>query len=199
MINLIDFLKATLRGGFFVVLPIVIVILVIIEAVDLVITVFGPITELLPVDEIGGVEAATGIALLILLLICFLIGLAMKMPIGVRFGSWLHHTVFSRIPGYTMVKQLTQGFSGDLDEGSLLRPAVVTMPLESLVLAFIVEEHTNGDFTIFIPAVPAPNIGRIEYVHADRVRKLDVPPSSVANSIMQWGVGSGALFRRSPD
>lgn len=197
MTDLIDFLKTTLRGGFFVVLPIVIVILLIIEAVDLVIAVFGPVTELLPVDEIGGVEAATGVALLILLLICFLIGLAMKMPIGVRFGSWLNRTVLSRIPGYTMVKQLTQGFSGDLDETSLLQPAVVTMPLESLVLAFIVEEHSNGDFTIFIPSVPTPNIGRIEYVHGDRVRKLDVPPSSVANSIMQWGVGSGALFRSS--
>jgi len=76
---------------------------------------------------------------------------------------------------------------------------VVTMPLESLVLAFIVEEHSNGDFTIFIPAVPTPNIGRIEYVHARRVRKLDVPASSVANSIMQWGIGSGAWFCRPPE
>jgi uncharacterized membrane protein len=199
MTNLIDFLKTTLRGGFFVVLPIVIVILVIIEAVDLLIVVFSPITELLPVDEIGGIEVATAVAVLILLLMCFLIGLAMKMPIGVRFGSWLNHTVFSRIPGYTMVKELTQGFSGDAAERSLLQPAVVTMPLESLVLAFIIEEHNNGDFTIFIPAVPTPNIGRIEYVHADRVRKLDVPASSVANSMMQWGVGSGAWFHRSPD
>ncbi len=199
MPNLIDFLKATLRGGFFVVLPIVIVTVLIVEALDLVIAVFGPITELLPVDEIGGIEVATAVAALLLLLICFLIGLTMKMPIGVRFGSWLYHTVFNRIPGYTMVKELTQGFSGDLGEGSLLRPAVVTMPLESLVLAFIVEEHRNGDFTIFIPAVPTPNIGRIEYVPADRVRKLDVPPSSVANSIMQWGVGSAAWFRRPVD
>ncbi len=181
------------------VLPIVIVIMLIMEAVDLVIAVFGPITELLPIDEIGGIEIATAVALLILLLICFLIGLAMKMPIGVRVGCWLNNTVLSRIPGYTMVKELTQGFSGDVSEGSLLQPAVVTMPLESLVLAFIVEEHSNGDFTIFIPAVPTPNIGRIEYVQAERVRKLDVPPSTVANSIMQWGVGAGALFQRSPD
>ncbi len=199
MPNLLDFLKATLRGGFFVVLPFVVVVLLIIEAVDLVIAVFGPITKLLPVDEIGGIEVATAVAVLMLVLICFLIGLAMKMPMGVRFGSWLNRTVFNRIPGYTMVKELTQGFSGDVDAGGLLRPAVVTMPLDSLVLAFIVEEHNNGDFTIFIPAVPTPNIGRIEYVHADRVRKLDAPASSVANSIMQWGVGSGALFRRSPD
>jgi uncharacterized membrane protein len=196
MTNLIDFLKTTLRGGFFVVLPIVIVILVIIEAVDLVIAVLGPITDLLPVDEIGGIEIATIFAVLILLAICFLIGLAMKMTVGARVGSWLNHTVFNRIPGYTMVKEVAQRFSGDAVEGSLLQPAVVTMPLESLVLAFIVEEHANGDFTIFVPAVPTPSIGRIEYVPKDRVRKLDVPASSVANSIMQWGVGSETWFQR---
>lgn len=104
--------------------------------------------------------------------------------------------VFKRIPGYIMVKQLTQGFSGDEVEGSLLQPAVVTTPLESLVLAFTIEEHGNGDFTIFISTVPTPNIGRTEYVQADRVRKLDVPASGVANSMMQWGVGSGTWCSR---
>ena len=43
------------------------------------------------------------------------------------------------------------------------------------MLAFIVEEHDNGDHTVLIPNAPTPMIGTLHHVRRDRVRTLDVP------------------------
>ncbi len=53
-----DFLKTTIAGGFFVLLPIVLVVLITQETITLASDLIGPIAEQLPVEEVGGVVSA---------------------------------------------------------------------------------------------------------------------------------------------
>ena len=81
---------------------------------------------------------------------------------------------------------------------SLKAGVAVATIRDSDMLAFIVEEHDNGDFTVFVPSAPTPTIGSVHCMRPEKVRKLDVPMSAAVNSLMQWGIGSKELFAQRP-
>ena len=190
-----QFFKTTVVGGFFVVLPVVLVVFLLAEALGLLFELIDPVAQELPVQSLGGIEVAYLIAFFFVIGMCFVTGLVMGTNIGMRVGAWLSQNVLSYVPGYDLINSLTRRISGTA-EGSLFSPAVITMPLQdTMVLAFIVEEHDNGDFSVLIPTAPNPTVGSIQYVKKERVHQLDVPLSQVVNCITQWGIGSKALFR----
>ncbi|HEY3186986.1 MAG TPA: hypothetical protein VGJ70_05905, partial [Solirubrobacteraceae bacterium] len=60
---------------------------------------------------------------------------------------------------------------------------------------FVVEEHPDGRYTVFVPAVPTPAVGAVYIMDRRRVHLLDVPFAHAVRSITQWGAGSGELLR----
>jgi len=189
-----DFVKTCILGGFLGVLPILLAVFVLVEAIDLLGAVTGPVVELLPVEELGGVEVASVLALVIILLACFGMGLLLRT----RFGSWgqdvLERTVLNRLPGYTILKSVSRRVGG-LEEGTVFSAALADIHgTEAWAWALIVEEHDGGYFTILLPNAPTPTVGTLYYVSSERVRPLDVPVGSVLNCIMQWGIGSKDLL-----
>ena len=194
MNRVIEFFKITIVGGFFVVLPVVLVAFLITEAFGLLVMIIDPVAMKFPVQSLGGIELAYLLVFLLFVGLCFITGLLMGTHIGLRFGGWLSQNVLTYLPGYDLVKSLTRRISGDAED-SRFSPAVVKMPLqETMMLGFVVEEHANGDFSVLIPTAPNPTVGSISYVKKDRVHQLDVPLSEVINCIAQWGVGSKELF-----
>jgi uncharacterized membrane protein len=64
---------------------------------------------------------------------------------------------------------------------------------DALVPAFIIEEHDDGRFTVFVPSVPTPFAGAVYVLNAARVHPIDVPFAQALQSISKWGSGSKAL------
>lgn len=192
MKRIVEFIKTSVIGGFFVILPVALILFLLVELAEIVILITEPVTEHLPIETLGGIEVATLVAILLILAACFVTGLAMRTQIGIRFGELIERFGLNRLPGYTLLKSLTQSFSG-IKEGSTFSVAVATIR-DSDVLCFIVEEHDNGDFTVFVPTAPAPTIGTVYCLKREKVRKLDVPMGKAAECIMHWGIGSKELF-----
>lgn len=84
MKKLLAFLKTTILGGIFVMLPIVLIFLAFVEAYDLVVLVSTSITDLLFPGYITKSWISILIALGLLILISFILGLVMKSDIGPR-------------------------------------------------------------------------------------------------------------------
>ena len=194
MKKLAAFFKTTLIGGLVVIVPIVLTVLILIEAVDLVLDVLRPIIEMLPDQTIAGVTIATLIALGLVLGACFAAGLMLRSKRGAAITDWIEKKVLGLVPGYNMFRNIVRRVANIQDTADLM-PAVVNTIPGTQVLAFIIEEHENGDCTVFIPSSPALTVGSIQHVIAEKVRKLDVPIQQVANCIMEWGAGSKPLFR----
>lgn len=192
MKRIVEFIKTTVIGGLFVMLPVALILFLVVELVGMVGLITEPVTEHLPVETLGGIEIATVVALLLILAACFVTGLAMRTQIGVRLGQLIERFGLNRIPGYTLLKSLTWSFAG-VQEGSTFSVAVATIR-DSEVLGFIIEEHDNGDFTVFVPTAPTPTIGTVYCLKREKVRKLDVSMATAAECIMHWGIGSKALF-----
>ena len=45
---------------------------------------------------------------------------------------------------------------------------------DGLVMAFVVERHDDGAFTVFVPSVPTPAAGAVFIVPKERVHLVDV-------------------------
>lgn len=189
-----DFVKTCILGGFLGVLPMLLAAFVLVEAVDLLGAVTAPVVELLPAEELGGVEVASLLALTLILLACFLAGALLRTG----FGSWAQElaerSVLNRMPGYTILKSISRRVGG-VEEGTVFSAALADIHgTEAWVWAIIVEEHESGYFTLLLPNAPTPTVGTLYYVASDRVRRLDVPVGAVLNCIMQWGIGSKELL-----
>ena len=101
-----------------------------------------------------------------------------------------------RLPGYALIRSLTQRLAGQGDE-TAWKPALVEIE-EALVPGFIIEEHEDGHYTVFVPSVPTPFAGAVYILTPARVHPVDVPFTQAVRSISRWGAGSRDLMAAMP-
>jgi uncharacterized membrane protein len=197
MRNLMEFFKTTIIGGFLVLLPVVAALALIGIAVNGVVHVIGPLAVKLPVKTVGGYAAVTILAVLLILGFCFLAGLLVQLRLGQLFQNWLEVHLLQRLPGYTMIKNLTRQVAGR--EGTEFAPALIDLyNSEARVIGLIIEELADERLTVFVPISPTSTLGQVYILPSRRVEKLNVRFLDVANTLTQWGVDSKKIFPAAP-
>jgi len=78
----LQFVSRTVVRGFLVVLPIVLVLLVLIETVEMAEILTAPLVGLFDLERVWGFELSMVISILLVVLVCFLAGLVMATSIG---------------------------------------------------------------------------------------------------------------------
>ena len=189
------FVKATVVGGFFVILPVALILILLGEVYSVITAMLEPIVDLFPVDDIGGVPVAMVLSVLLLVALCLVAGLAVRTRAGAKANQWMEDTIFSQVPGYRAVRGLTRQLTGQQAEETF-KPAVVQIEDEVYTLAFLVEEHGNGYCTVMIPNPPTAMAGPLRCVRTERVKRLDSSLGEVFDCLTYWGVGSGPLFKK---
>jgi uncharacterized membrane protein len=187
MKTITKFLKVTLVGGLLVVLPVWVSLLLLLKAIKGAMAMLLPIAKLLPQWFVHEKVAA----LVLLLLICFVVGLLIRTEPGQRFGDWLSQHILDRIPGFALVRGMTRQFAGDKEE-QLFQPALVEIE-EALAPAFIIEKHADGQFTVFVSSSPTPMAGAIYILQPERVHPVDVPLRKAMVCITKWGAGAAEM------
>jgi uncharacterized membrane protein len=127
----------------------------------------------------------------LVLALCFLIGVAVRTRSGRALRERMEIVFFERLPGYGLLRSLTQRLAGDGEEHTW-KPALAEIE-DALVPAFIIEELDDGRFTIFVPSVPTPLAGAVYVIRRDRVHILEIPFTQAIRSISRWGSGSKDL------
>ena len=146
-----------------------------------------PLAEKLQLSSIESQLLAIGLALLFLLIICFIMGSIVRTRLGAWTYEALEKRVLNHLPGYGVVATLLRGFA-DKTEG--YQPAVVTlMPNSAAVLGFVMEDAGGPQLTVFVPSAPLMTMGQIYLVQRSDVRLLSGTTIDAANCISQWGVG----------
>ena len=182
-----EFVTSTVVGGLFVVVPVYLAVLLLLKGMKSVGTLVRPFAALLP----DWVPAEDLLGLVVVLAICFVVGLAVRTRSGRAMRERLERLFFERLPGYGLVRSLTQRLAGDR-EAEAWKPALVEIE-DALTPAFVIEEHDDGRFTVFVPSVPTPFAGAVYVLSAERVHVLDVPFTQAIRTISQWGSGSRHL------
>ena len=187
MKTLVKFLKVTLVGGLLVVLPLWVSLLLLLKAINGALKLLLPIAKLLPQTIVHEKVVALGL----LLLICFVVGLITRTRSGQRVGHWISENILSRIPGFALIRGVTRQFTGDKAE-DLFQPALVEIE-EALVPAFIIEKHADGQFTVFVSSSPTPMAGAIYILKPERVHPVDVSLRKAMVCVTKWGTGAAEM------
>jgi uncharacterized membrane protein len=174
-------------GGVLVLLPIYLAVLLLLKGMKAVVDLVRPIAALLP----EWLPAEDALALLAVLIVCFLVGAAVRTRAGRVVRERMEMGFFGRIPGYALFRSLTQRLAGESDEIAW-KPVLAEIE-DALVPAFIVEELVDGRFTIFVPSVPTPFAGAVYILSRERVHLVDIPFTQAIKSVSRWGAGSGEL------
>jgi uncharacterized membrane protein len=178
-----DFVVSSLVGGLLVLVPVYLAILLLLKAAKSLAGLVKPIASLLP----DWLPADRLLSLLLVLLVCFLVGSALRTRMGRAARDRVESSLFERIPGYGVLRSLTQQIAGYGQEKAW-KPALAEIE-DALVPAFIIEEFVDGRYTIFVPSVPTPLAGAVYVLGPERVHPLDVPFTVAIKSISRWGAG----------
>ena len=182
-----EFVVNALVGGLLVIVPIYLAVLLLLKAMKAVGGLVKPFAMLLP----QWLPAENVLSLLLVLIVCFLIGVAVRTPAGRAIREQIEKSLFERLPGYALFRSLTQRMAGESQE-NVWKPALVEIE-DALVPAFIIEELEDGRFTVFVPSVPTPLAGAVYILSRERVHPLDVPFTQAIQTVSRWGSGSKEL------
>jgi len=188
-----SFLKSTVVGGVTFLVPLVLLALVLKNAMQFAAKVAVPIAKLFPFSHLGGVTVATLIAVIVLLLVAFLAGLAARTALGRRMTRWFEDSILGGIPQYRMVKTMAEGLA-DVEEGGTLKPVLVFID-DVWQLAYRVEDLHDGWVAVFVPQAPTPMSGNVLFVEASRVRPLDIPMRELVLVVKRMGTGSAKALK----
>lgn len=170
-------------------LPFALIVIVVLKVIGMLQPLAAPIAEWLP----HAFRYPAAIALGLLVLCCLFTGLLAQTRSGRGVGTSFEVAILNRIPGYSMVRSITRRI-GNVEESKQFAPALVEIE-DALVPAFIVEEHAEGHYTVFVPSAPTPAVGAIYIVPHGRVHLVDASFLEAVKCISSWGVGAAKLLQ----
>ena len=182
------FFKTTVIGGIVFMIPIVIFAMIITKAIELTNKLAVPLSHMLPIESIGHVAVVDLIALIIILLICFMAGFAAKTTYARKHLSLLESKVLSKFPAYDFLKsKIYTVLQAEEVEG--IKPVLVRFD-DSWQIAFEVENIPGGTSAVFLPGAPDPWSGSVCIVTEDRIQSLDAPLPVIIRTLKRLGKGS---------
>jgi uncharacterized membrane protein len=186
----LQFSTKALVSGFLVAVPVYLAILLLLKAMKSLAGLVRPLTILYP-PGLTSEAAQAVLAFLIVLSICYALGVALFTKPGQAAGEWIQKTILVKIPGYTIVRSLTQQLAGQGRE-NVWRPALAEIE-DGLVPAFIIEEIRDGRYTVFVPSVPSPLMGSVYILRRERVHPVNASFTQTFQVLSRWGSGAQNL------
>jgi uncharacterized membrane protein len=189
---ILRFLKTTLVGGVLVLLPLVACGYAVAAVAGVVIDVTRPVaSRLVPFGLAETTVGAHVVAGLLILAICFLLGLLVRTTLGRAVGRAVEAAVLNRLPGYRAMRRLASQVAGDPAD-TFGVPVWVRLG-DARRMGFVVEEHADGEVAVFVPFSPVLTVGEVLVVASTRVERIAAPFMKVTKSVSEMGVGSAAL------
>ncbi len=187
----LNYFLSTVLGGVFFLVPLVVLLVVLSKVLDMMITVAEPMADLLPVDTIGGVALANVIAVLAIIVLCFLAGLLARHALAGAFVKTIETRILAKMPGYAMIKSLVGGF--DKNQTKQLKPVSITIGTAERI-GFEIQKLPDGRSMIFLPSTPTPFSGITQVFPPDQVTYLNVPATQIIEVTENFGYGIDKLL-----
>jgi len=187
------FLKATIVGGLFVLLPVVLIYLLLAEVMDLAVTLATPIADLFPAGTFDKLTSPTLVAVLLIIGVSLVFGLLMLAGPGRALGLWIERKVLLPLPGYSAIRSLTRSL-GNVAEGEAFKPALLRSDDGSREIVYLIEDLADGHAAVMIPWTPTAMAGNLKIVERRRIESLNASLADVTKVLGHWGVGSRGLL-----
>lgn len=185
-----NFIANIFIGGLIVLLPVIIII----NIGQWLFNIFQQNTKPLTTYLTNTLSIQEPAAILLSLFAVFIVFSFIGMIVRTRFGGSLfqffERKTFYRIPGYSMIKDITGQITGK--QKGLFRKVVLIKVGNTGVAAtgFIVDQLDDNISTVFIPCGPNPTTGFILHLHNENITELQTSVESAMKSVISCGAGS---------
>lgn len=165
--------KTTILGGLFFLLPFAVVVFLVGQLSVIVAPIAQGIGNAFPKlpHTIGFVSGATLLATLLLVLLCYVAGLAARSAFAARFSGKIEKTIIFMFPRYAILKDQMASNLGGHAINPTMKPVLVRMEGVSR-LGFETARAVDGSVTVFFPGSPDPWQGHLGVAAADRVEPI---------------------------
>lgn len=193
--NRVDFVKTTIIGGIFFLIPLAVVVLLVGKLVQLMRTVAVALTPLLTLETPLGALVLNLLALLVIVGFCFLAGLIAQGALVRKTRANIESVLLTIVPGYSFVKALADNLQRSDQYAESFIPVLVQFDDYSQI-AFEIEREPNGKVALYLPGAPNPWSGTVVYVTSERVKRLPMSLREAIQNIRMLGMGSLAFAER---
>ena len=191
-----NFLKTTLLGGLFILLPLMLLWIGLKEIGELLEAMATPIADLLPGNTFDNLTAPGVIAILLIIATSFILGLAARSAWLSSIGRNIENSILNRVPMYRMLKVISSAL---IDTGSGdVKPALVSDGSGGGDPCYVIEQHKDGRATVLLPWSPASFAGSIKVVQQSDLEYLSCSMDEFSRSLSQIGVGVEECMAREP-
>jgi len=191
----LNFFRATLAGGILFLIPVIIVVIIMDRALVLADKIVKPLATHIPVESVVGLRTPRLLAIVLLLLFCFLTGIIAQTAFARKIVKWLESTVLSNLPGYEFFKSIGEGLLGKPETHQV----VLVQTGDAWRIGFQLERLDNGLLAVFIPNAPNPHSGVVHLVPANKTTPVNASSSTAMKCLKRLGAGSNALFGSLPE
>jgi uncharacterized membrane protein len=196
MKRILLFLRTTLVGGLFFLVPIVVLGIIAGKALVLVGNLVNPLAALIPVQSMIGLQTPMLLAGGLIVMSCFAAGFIARTRLAQKLVNRMEDSVLSNLPGYEFIKGMSASILGVENQSTY---SVVLARFDDYwQIGFRIEVLENGLVAVFIPDAPNPQSGAIYFMTSDRVSLTDSPLAVTLKCLRRLGAGSDALLHGLP-
>jgi uncharacterized membrane protein len=150
------------------------------------------VTRKLPFPEL----TADLIVIMLILAICFIIGVIVRTKIGQYMQTNLEKHILQIAPGYPMIRSVVSQFLGRQEQPFSRVALVQAFQNDTLMTGFITDRHADGSYSVFVPTGPNPTTGFIFHLQPQYVHPVQVTVEEAFRTVIGCGAGSSNLIRK---
>lgn len=191
------FIKATILGGVLFLIPLSLVTILLLKIFGFMLQIAEVVDQFIPIHSVFGIATANILAILLIVLVCFLFGLLASNKRIDHFKKLIEKNVLMKIPGYLFIKAYTKGLEINKKEPYELAPVLVLFD-DNAQLGFLVEKKEKGLSSVFMPGAPNPWSGNVIYVEQERIKRLGITTSQAIKHLQLAGQNSDFINEDNP-
>jgi uncharacterized membrane protein len=184
---MMNFIKTTLLGGLFILLPLMLLWLGLQEISGLLVAMATPIADLFPKGPFEDLTTPGLVAALLIIAVSFILGLAARSYLLIRIGRQIENSILEKLPMYRMLKIMSGALMNS--DTSEVVPALVKDGSGGGDPCYVIEKHKDGRATVLLPWSPASFAGSIKVVQQSALETVPCSLDEFSRSISQVGVG----------
>ena len=182
-------------AGFFFLLPVFVIFVIITKAWTALTSVGTKIAAFFGLKTIVGIGSATVCTSLLLIIICLLCGLlAVKFSFMRRFSKRIENQLAEIIPGYDMYREMAEEKLQQRQKIIPYTPALLKTDNDFLQPVFIIEQDDAGNNTVLIPGIPETNKGQIFIVKNEKLKRISAVSANDFDASLRT-MGTGLLSK----
>jgi uncharacterized membrane protein len=185
-----SFIKTSIIGGLAVILPTALLIIIFKWLFVKITDIIQPLTNLFVTKTKFQEAAADVIVIAIILAVFFTVGIFVRTKIGQFLQEYFENHLLKIAPGYSTIKAIVTQFFNRKKSPFSTVALVQTFENDTLMTAFITDEHDNGLYTVFVPTGPNPTTGFVFHLKKEYVHPIGVSVQEAFQSIIGCGAGS---------